>query len=651
MDGRRKALIVATDEYLHEGLRSLASPAADATALAAVLGDPEIGGFEVQILRNLDAHLIQEQIEELFTDNRREDVILLHFSCHGLKSESGELFFAAHNTRPHRLATAIPADFVQRCMRASRSRSIVLFLDCCYGGAFGQGVRVRAAGDVNVIDSFPTENLGGGRGRAVISASSSMEYAFEGDQLSADNVAQPSVFTSALVRGLESGEADRDEDGWVSLNELYEYVFDEVRERNPNQTPTRDIEMQGDLYLAHSRRRRVHAAPIPADLLAAMTDPNMYTRLGAVNELQSRLASENLEVAAGAHRALSEMVASDIRFVAEAAAAALQSCELRVDVAVATGLEFGKLDVGSHPQPRLLQLLGSPLARSARVDTPDSWIRIQQRPDGYEVCVDTASAGARVGRLTLTGPTGELTVPVSVEVLAPAAAEEAGPQVSDGLPATDGVRRTDDLTSTDDLPAIDKVLPAPGWWREHLRRKVVLPLAALLALIIAAVLVLSMGGAVWTRHRPADLHLRHLAVGGEPLGVAISDGRAYIANRCQGCGAGQSPSVSVIDTSTEKQVNSLQVKGPVAGVLVGPDKRHLYLSTFAREAYVLDIASGSVKPIGIASGPGIALDPIRGNAYLVNHLTGVVTVISTADDKVLSTIRPQSGTIDEATPK
>ena len=40
-------------------------------------------------------------------------------------------------------------------MRASRSRSIVLLLDCCYGGAFSQGVTVRAAGDVDVLDSFP----------------------------------------------------------------------------------------------------------------------------------------------------------------------------------------------------------------------------------------------------------------------------------------------------------------------------------------------------------------------------------------------------------------------------------------------------------------------------------------------------------------
>ena len=127
---------------------------ADAEALAKVLGDPQIGGFDVQVVYNETAHIIQAQIEDLFRQPT-DDLLLLHLSCHGLKSESGELFFAARNTRPNRLAsTAISADFVQRCMRSSRSHSIVLFLDCCYGGAFGQGVVVRAAGEVNVFTAF-----------------------------------------------------------------------------------------------------------------------------------------------------------------------------------------------------------------------------------------------------------------------------------------------------------------------------------------------------------------------------------------------------------------------------------------------------------------------------------------------------------------
>ena len=73
-------------------------------------------------------------------------MLLLHFSGHGLKSDAGELFFAGSDTRPDRLgSTAVPAEFVQQCMNAARSRSVVLLLDCCYGGAFTHGFRGRAA--------------------------------------------------------------------------------------------------------------------------------------------------------------------------------------------------------------------------------------------------------------------------------------------------------------------------------------------------------------------------------------------------------------------------------------------------------------------------------------------------------------------------
>jgi hypothetical protein len=418
VSGQRKALIVANDEYEQEALRNLLAPAADAEALGRVLGDRQIGEFTVQVVRNEPAHVIQAHIEELFSESRPDDVLLLHFSGHGLKSESGELFFAASNTRPDRLgSTAVPADFVQRCMRASRSRSVVLLLDCCYGGAFAQGVRVRAAGDANVLDSFPQERTGGGRGRAVITASSAIEYAFEGDQLADDRRRRPSVFTSALVEGLATGEADRDEDGWVSLNELYDYVFDKVREQNPNQTPSRQVELEGELYLARSRRRRIRPAAIPPDLQAAVTDPNMYTRLGAVSELQSRLASDNLPVAAGAYEALTDLARTDIRYVADPAAAVLSLAALHPEE---TELHFGERRQGSAPPHRTVRLLGPPIARACVPRASHDWIRVDEIAEGFDISVDTATAGVLRGTVDLKGPTGEVVIAIDVELLPPA---------------------------------------------------------------------------------------------------------------------------------------------------------------------------------------------------------------------------------------
>jgi hypothetical protein len=464
MAGQRKALIIANDTYEQEALGNLQAPAADAEALGRVLGDPQIGGFTVQVVHNESAHVIQAQIEEVFSESRPDDVLLLHFSGHGLKSESGELFFAAANTRPNRLgSTAVSADFVQRQMRTSRSRSVVLLLDCCYGGAFAQGVKVRAAGDVNVLDSFPKERTGGGRGRAVITASSAMEFAFEGERLGDDQPRRPSVFTTALVEGLSTGEADRDEDGWISLDELYEYLFDKVREQNPHQTPSRQFELEGELYLARSRRQRIRSAPIPADLQRAIADPNMYTRLGAVGELRTRLASDNLPAAAGACEALAELARTDVRLVAEAAAAALGEAAVRPDQ---TELHFGRVEQGSSPPRQRIQLLGPLLARTCEPIPSHEWIHVDQTVGSLDISIDTTGTGTRRGSVGLKGPAGEAAIAIDVDLVParPQASPIHTPGGPDGGPAPDPAAPT----VAAEAPAATQALREPGQVTEPL---------------------------------------------------------------------------------------------------------------------------------------------------------------------------------------
>lgn len=408
--GARRALIVANDTYDHASLSQLRAPEADARALAEVLGDPEIGGFEVSIVHNAASYEVQSRVEDLFADSRPDDLLLLHFSGHGLKSDSGELFIAARNTRPDRLAsTSVPADFVQRCMRGARARTIVLFLDCCYGGAFGEGVAVRAAGPVNVMESFPAGRLGGGRGRAVISASSAMEYAFEGTTLTADHEVQPSIFTSAVVDGLQTGAADRDEDGLIALSELYDYVFDRVREQNPRQTPGRDVEMSGEVYLARSRRKRVRAVPIPESIATALRAPDPTYRRGAVLELRDRLGHANLGVALGALEALQEVVRSDTRLVADDAAAFIAAAAPRVSP---TSLHFDGIDPNAVVAvERELTVSGLPLAREVHVDAEPPLAAVV---DGDTVTVTFSPTGQPyAGSVTVTSATGSVVVPVT----------------------------------------------------------------------------------------------------------------------------------------------------------------------------------------------------------------------------------------------
>jgi hypothetical protein len=208
----------------------------------------------------------------------------------------------------------------------------------------------------------------------------------------------------------------------VSLNELYDYVFDRVRAGNPNQTPTRDIEMQGELYLARSTRRRVEPAPLPPDLQAALDDVNAYTRLGAVAELRSRLLSGNLPVAAGARAALARVAEADTRLVAESAAEAL--AQLRLSV-TPSQLSFGPLPPGTSSPPQRVETAGPPLARAATATSAQDWIRVSAVDAGYEVVVVAPGPGRAHGTVTLTAAGVTVAVPVTVEGAAQGAAPDA----------------------------------------------------------------------------------------------------------------------------------------------------------------------------------------------------------------------------------
>ena len=319
MDGTRSALIVASDSYTDPSLRRLRAPASDAQALAHVLQDPGIGGFEVRTLLNEPAHVVSLELEEFFADCRPDDLLLVHFSCHGIKDEGGDLYFAMANTVLRRLgSTAVAAEFVNRRMGRSRSRRIVLLLDCCYAGAFERGMTARAGTGVGIEAQF------GGRGRAVITASSAMEYAFEGDELSDTGAVVPSVFTSALVEGLATGEADRDQDGLVGLDEMYDYVYDRVRTTTPHQTPGKwTFGVEGELVIARRARPVTTPSPLPREVQEAIGSPLATVRVAAVQELARLLQGAHAGMALAARLALEQLTDDDSRAVAATATAAL----------------------------------------------------------------------------------------------------------------------------------------------------------------------------------------------------------------------------------------------------------------------------------------------------------------------------------------
>ncbi|GGN58125.1 hypothetical protein GCM10011579_021070 [Streptomyces albiflavescens] len=416
----RHALIIANDTYEDQGLKQLRAPGHDAEALSGVLRNPQIGDFEVDVLRNASTQEMKECIEGfLLSDRGRDDQLVLHFSCHGIKSESGELYFAASNTKPRLLdSTGVSADFVQRCMSRTRAGCTVLFLDCCYGGAFSRGASVRASRDMHVLDAFAGEKPSGGRGWAVITASNSMEYAFEDAELTEGSTARPSVFTHAVVEGLETGDADRDEDGEVSLDDLYEYVYDRVRDQNPNQNPSKTVQMQGTMQLAHGRRRRIRIEPepVPRAVQDALRSRNIFTRLGAVAEVRSRMASPALSMAEGARQALEAVVRNDTQQVADEARRALDDVSLKPAPA---RLDFGRVPRDTAVPQQTVTLQGIPLARHCVAQPAGKWLRVEESSEGLAVGVDTSAEGRLTGDIMLKGVADDAVVRVEAEVVPP----------------------------------------------------------------------------------------------------------------------------------------------------------------------------------------------------------------------------------------
>ncbi|MGH3754102.1 MAG: caspase, EACC1-associated type [Pseudonocardiaceae bacterium] len=270
----RSALLVGCSDYADPNFPRLLASVQDVGALTRVLDDPAVGDFIVKESLNEPSRAVRERIKDFFANRKHDDLLLLYFSCHGVLDRSGRLYFVASDTRNELLdSTGISARWVRRQMGKSRSRRIVLLLDCCYGGAFAAGPTRRSAGAGEILAQL------GGRGRVVITASDKTE------------VARGSEFTNAVVQGLGTGAADLDGDGQISDCELYQYVSGQVRQSRPDQTPTMSRDgMRGPLCLA----RNSHVeSPLPDKLERSLKSETEWERLWAVDGLPRLLDGDH----------------------------------------------------------------------------------------------------------------------------------------------------------------------------------------------------------------------------------------------------------------------------------------------------------------------------------------------------------------------
>jgi uncharacterized caspase-like protein len=313
----RHALIIAADQYDDDTFKQLRAPAKDAEELQAVLGDSQIGGFQVTALINASSRKVQEEVERFFKHRNLTDLLLLYFSCHGVKDQRGRLHLAMPDTRFSLLAaTGVAANFINDQIDGSRSRKIVLMLDCCYSGAFARGYAARRDPAANVSENFE------GKGRVVITASDALEYAFE-DEVLKSEASRPSLFTSAVVRGLRTGDADIDQDGKVSVDELYDYTFKMVRARTPNQTPGKNTTVYGPIYIASNPKIDRRSLAVENDVLLPSQSQDHWDRIKAADALKGFTSGSDPIIAQAAQSALDRLSSDRERLVRASALEAL----------------------------------------------------------------------------------------------------------------------------------------------------------------------------------------------------------------------------------------------------------------------------------------------------------------------------------------
>lgn len=224
----RYALLIHTDSFDDPFLAQLNTTQTNTTKLIKVLEDPTIGNFDEVI------HVVNESSEEtrriisrFFAEKSHDDMLLLYFSGHAALDGNGHIHFAAKTT-DHELmrATGISGIFLADEMESSRAKKQVLVLDCFFSKVLLSDKRpthylpgvVGKAIDTSVTFSHHGQN------RLILSASDSIHYVWQGNGVSGEP--EPSRFSEFFLEGLESGDADIDKDGIVTVSELYDYIAD-----------------------------------------------------------------------------------------------------------------------------------------------------------------------------------------------------------------------------------------------------------------------------------------------------------------------------------------------------------------------------------------------------------------------------------------
>ena len=263
--GRRRAFLIGNQNFRSDsGFAPLLGPANDVAALARVLRAPDRGNFETRCFADQTRDTILIEIEEALNEAGAADLVLLFYAGHGMLDRSGRLCLATADTRGSALlTTSIPTGLLRDMVETADCGTVILLLDCCFSGQAGiELTRGNVASQIAL--------MGDTSGLYVLTASARSQTAKEAETES-DGLTMGRL-TAAMVQGIETGEADCNKDGLVSINDLNSYLRMTVRGQTPEFSAR---QTSGDPVIATlrppetsvERRRRRLGEWLAADLI------------------------------------------------------------------------------------------------------------------------------------------------------------------------------------------------------------------------------------------------------------------------------------------------------------------------------------------------------------------------------------------------
>lgn len=215
------AVVIGVASYKHMPVLRYTDD--DAYRIYAHLKSPQGGALpdeQIRILIDEDATRakILLTMQEVFSKAGPEDLLLLYFSGHGLQGAFLPIDFDGYGNKLfHNEITAL--------LDRSPAKYKLCIADACHSGSL---LTMRGGSIRDILTDYYTTLASAKKGTALILSSKSEETSLESSEV------RQGVFSHFLIRGMK-GEADLNKNNLVTIEELFTYVYSEVRKYTNNQ--------------------------------------------------------------------------------------------------------------------------------------------------------------------------------------------------------------------------------------------------------------------------------------------------------------------------------------------------------------------------------------------------------------------------------